>query len=243
MEKSSKNRLMPRHASLFKTESLFDKIARAVCRAGTLPRKELYESWETARRVRRKYRGGRVMDLACGHGLLAHILLILDNGSDQALAIDAQIPGNARALSHSLTETWPRLENRIHYRQMLIQEVDIYPDDLVVSAHACGSLTDLVIDKAVEAGSRVAVLPCCHDFKTNSTGNLTNWMDGSLAIDTVRALGLASKGYAITTQKIPDTITPKNRLLMGHPMAPSAPQTSLENRNGNGPHDNSHKGV
>jgi hypothetical protein len=242
MEKSSKNRLMPRHASLFKTESLFDKIARAVCRAGTLPRKELYESWETARRVRRKYRGGRVVDLACGHGLLAHILLILDNGS-HALAIDAQIPGNAPALSNSLTETWPRLENRIHYKQMRIQEVEIYPDDLVVSAHACGSLTDLVIDKAVEAGARVAVLPCCHDFKTNSTGNLTNWMDGSLAIDTVRALGLASKGYAITTQKIPDTITPKNRLLMGHPMAPSAPQASLENGNVNGPHDNSHKGV
>ncbi len=210
---------MPRHAALFKTESLFDKIAGAVCRAGTLPRKELYESWETARRIRRKYRGGRVVDLACGHGLLAHILLILDNGS-QALAIDTKIPENARALSHSLLETWPRLENRIHYRQMRIQEVQIYPGDLVVSAHACGSLTDLVIDKAVEARARVAVLPCCHNLKTGSTGNLSNWMDGSLAIDTVRALGLASKGYVITTQKIPDTITPKNRLLMGHPLTP-----------------------
>lgn len=234
---------MPRHASLFKTESLFDRIARAVCRAGTLPRKELYESWETARRVRRKYRGGRVVDLACGHGLLAHILLILDNGSDQALAIDARIPGNARALSHSLLETWSRLENRIHYKQMRIQEVQLYQGDLVVSAHACGSLTDLVIDKAVEAGSRVAVLPCCHNLKTNSTGNLSNWMDGPLAIDTVRALGLASRGYAIFTQKIPHTITPKNRLLMGHPIASSASQASLENGNGNGPHDNSHKGV
>ncbi len=218
MEKSSRNRLMPRHAGLFRSESLFDRIARAVCRAGTLPRKELYESWETARRVRRRYRGGRVVDLACGHGLLAHILLILDNGSDQALAVDARIPENALALSNSLLKTWPRLENRIHYRQMRIQAVQLYPDDLVVSAHACGSLTDLVIDKAVEAGSRVAVLPCCHNLKINSTGNLDNWMDGPLAIDTVRALGLAAKGYAIFTQKIPHAITPKNRLLMGHPM-------------------------
>jgi SAM-dependent methyltransferase len=222
MEKSNRNRLMPRHAGLFRSESLFDRIARVVCRAGTLPRKELYESWETARRVRRRYRGGRVVDLACGHGLLAHILLILDNGSDEALAVDARIPENALALSNSLLKTWPRLENRIHYRQMGIQEVQLYPDDLVVSAHACGSLTDLVIDKAVEAGSRVAVLPCCHNLKINSTGNLDNWMDGSLAIDTVRALGLAAKGYAIFTQKIPHTITPKNRLLMGHPMVPPA---------------------
>ena len=210
---------MPRHADLFKTESLFDRIARAVCRAGTLPRKELYESWETARRVRRRYRGGRVVDLACGHGLLAHILLILDSGSDHALAVDARIPDNAAVLSESLVQTWPGLETRIHYRQMDIRDVLLFPDDLVVSAHACGALTDLVIDRAVEARARVAVLPCCHNLKTCATGNLTNWMDASLAIDAVRATSLASRGYEIITQRIPGTITPKNRLLMGHPPA------------------------
>ena len=136
---------------------------------------------------------------------------------------------------------------------MTIQEVQIYPSDLVVSAHACGALTDLVIDKAVEANARVAVLPCCHNLKINSTGNLTNWMDGPLAIDTVRATGLAAKGYAITTQKIPATITPKNRLLMGHPLTPSTStpststpstgKTSPENRESNGPHDDPHQGI
>jgi len=229
MKKSSKSRLMPRHESIFKTDNLFDRIARAVCRAGTLPRKELYESWETARRVRRKYRGGRVVDLACGHGLLAHIMLILDNGSDHAIAVDARIPDNAGKLSASLIESWPRLENRIHYRQMRIKDVEICPSDLVVSAHACGSLTDLVIDKAVEANARVAVLPCCHNLKTCATGSLTNWMDVSLAIDAVRATGLAAKGYVITTQKIPEIITPKNRLLMGHPIEQSDLKASLEN--------------
>ena len=59
-----------------------------MCRAGTLPGKELFEAWEVARRVRRKYRGGRVVDLACGHGLLAHIMLLLDDRSAQALAVD-----------------------------------------------------------------------------------------------------------------------------------------------------------
>ncbi len=69
MKPSSKNRLTPQQQFLFPGKNLFDTIARAVCRAGVLPRKELHEAWETAKRVRRRFRGGRVLDLACGHGL------------------------------------------------------------------------------------------------------------------------------------------------------------------------------
>jgi hypothetical protein len=36
-----------------------------------VPRKELFETWEIARRARRRFRGGRVVDMAAGHGLLA----------------------------------------------------------------------------------------------------------------------------------------------------------------------------
>jgi len=215
MKKSSKNRLTPGQQSLFPGSSLFDKLARAVCRAGTLPRKELHEAWEMARRVRRRYRGGRVLDLACGHGLLAHIMLILDNSSNSAIAVDNAIPQNAQKLSSALMASWPRLKNRVVYQQRPVQEIAVLADDIVVSAHACGALTDLIIDKAVEQHARVAVLPCCHDAKTSSTGDLEGWMDKSLAVDTARALKLRSAGYRIVTQKIPGDITPKNRLLMG----------------------------
>ena len=215
MKKSSKNRLTPRQQPLFPGDNLFDKIARAVCRAGTLPRKELHEAWEMAKRVRRRYRGGRVLDLACGHGLLAHIMLILDDSSKTALAVDSNIPLNARKLSDSLIASWPRLKDRVIYQEGTIQEVSVLPDDLVVSAHACGSLTDLIIDKAIEQRARVAVLPCCHNLKESSTDGLEGWMDKTLAVDTARAVKLRAKGYRIVTQKIPDDITPKNRLLMG----------------------------
>ena len=168
-----------------------------------------------AKRVRRKYRGGRILDLACGHGLLAHIMLILDNSSKTALAVDNKIPLNAEKLSNELTASWPRLKNRIIYKQISIQEITVLPDDIVVSAHACGSLTDLIIDKAIEQRARIAVLPCCHNLKESATGNLEGWMDKTLAVDTLRAVALRAKGYQIVTQKIPDDITPKNRLLMG----------------------------
>jgi hypothetical protein len=225
MKKSSKNRLTPHQLPLFPGNDLFDKIARAVCRAGTLPRKELHEAWEMAKRVRRRFRGGRIMDLACGHGLLAHIMLILDDSSKIAIAVDNKIPLNADKLSSALVASWPRLKNRIIYRQLPLQEIALLPDDIVVSAHACGSLTDLIIDKAVEQHARVAVLPCCHNLKASPTDGLEGWMDRTLAVDAVRALRLRSKGYQIWTQKIPSDITPKNRLLMGEYLPPR--QTGL----------------
>ncbi len=217
MKKSSKKRLTPKQASAFPGHSLFEKIARAVCEAGTLPAKELYEAWEVARRVRRKYRGGRVVDLAGGHGLLAHIMLLLDDSSPEAVAVDLKIPLNARKLSQSITNKWPRLRSRIHYIETPIEAFEIFPDDLVISVHACGLLSDTVLNKAVGAGARVAVLPCCHDFDRSENGGLTGWLDGSLAIDVVRAERLRAKDYTVITRRIPDEITPKNRLLMGHP--------------------------
>lgn len=45
------------------------------------------------------------------------------------------------------------------------------------------SLTDLVIDRAIAARARVAVLPRCHVFKANSQGGLFGWVNRTLAID------------------------------------------------------------
>jgi len=60
---SSRGRLTDRDLDRFPGGALFDRIARAACHAGCLPRKELYEAWEVARRVRRLFRGGRIVDL------------------------------------------------------------------------------------------------------------------------------------------------------------------------------------
>ena len=217
MDRSSHNRLNDKLLHKFGSDTLFDNIARAVCHAGCLPRKELYEAWEVARRVRRRFRGGRIVDLACGHGLLAQIMLLLDNSSPEAVAVDLHVPKSCATLALSLCSCWPRLQGKIRFIEEDLRDVELHRDDLIVSAHACGGLTDLILDRAVEAKARVAVLPCCHDLKGADLGGLEGWMDGPLAMDAGRVSRLRSQGYRVFTQQIPGDITPKNRLLMAEP--------------------------
>jgi hypothetical protein len=214
---SSKGRLTVRDLGRFSGNTLFDRIARAVCEAGCLPRKELYESWEMARRIRRRLRGGRVVDLAAGHGLLSHILLLLDDSSPCALLVDTAPPQAAARLHAVLAAAWPRLSGRIVCENRPLATVELASTDVVVSSHACGSLTDVVLNLAASARARVAVLPCCHDLARNDAGSLSGWIESPLAIDVMRAVRLEQRGYHVRTQTIPEAVTPKNRLLIGEP--------------------------
>jgi len=188
-----------------------------VCEAGCLPRKELYEAWEVARRARRLFRGGRVVDLGGGHGLLAHVMLILDDSSPAAVVVDKASPPCAEAVSAALVRAWPRLADRVSRVTADLDAVVIHSDDVVVASHACGRLTDVAIEKAAASGARLAVLPCCHDVAACDTAGLEGWMDEALAIDAVRAVRLRERGYRVWTQAIPGDITPKNRLLLAAP--------------------------
>ena len=220
---SSRGRLTTYDLGRFPGATLFDRLARAVCRAGCLPRKELYEAWEVGRRVRRLFRGGRVVDLGGGHGLLAHVLLLLDDSSPEALVVDKVLPPSGAKVQEAIVEGWPRLAGRVIRVASALEAVEIRPADVVVSIHACGALTDLVLERAATARARVAVLPCCHDLETCDAGGLTGWLDGPLAIDAVRAVRQQQRGYRVWTQMIPGEITPKNRLLMGAAREPCSP--------------------
>ena len=214
---SSKDRLTEYDLGRFPGDTLFDRLGRAVCQAGCLPRKELYEAWETARRVRRLFRGGRIVDVGGGHGLLAHVMLLLDDSSPEAMVVDSTRPASSLRLQEMLTAAWPRLSGRVTYVTARVEDTSLDRQDIVVSVHGCGSLSDVVLDRAAAVRARVAVLPCCHDLDVNDAGGLTGWVDGPLAVDVARALRLKQQGYRIWTQTISREVTPKNRLLIGEP--------------------------
>ena len=141
---SSRGRLTNSDLDRFPSETLFDRLARAVCHAGCLPRKELYEAWEVGRRVRRRLRGGRVVDFGGGHGLLAQVLLLLDDSSPSAIVVDKALPLSSAAVHDALRRTWPRLAGRVGFVALPMDHVPVETDDVVVSSHACGLLTDRV---------------------------------------------------------------------------------------------------
>ena len=220
--RASTSRLTRHDLGRFEGTSLFARLGRAVCDAGCLPRKELFEAWEMARRVRRRFRGGRVLDFAGGHGLLAHAMLLLDDSSPSAVVVDPAVPPSALRLHESMAGVWPRLRGRVAFEATNLDAMRLADDDLIVSCHACGNLTDHVLDMAMRACARVAVLPCCHVVGSAPT-MLAGWIDPALAQDVDRAQRLAGAGYEVWTQSIPPDITPKNRLLIGAPRLRTAP--------------------
>ena len=130
---------------------------------------------------------------------------------------DLTLPTSHARLHEVLLLEWPRLAGRVGFEERPYEDVPLTAADLVVASHACGALTDTVLELAVAARARVAVLPCCHDHVRCDTGELTGWMPADLAIDAVRAVKLQECGYRVWTKAIPAEVTPKNRLLMGAP--------------------------
>lgn len=216
-DRSSRKKLLKGAARHYAGDTLLDRIGRAVCAAECVPRKELYESWEVARRVRRRLRGTRLVDLACGHGLVAQIAAILYPEVHDVVAVDRRIPRSAETVAATMATTWPFLADRVRRVEADLATFPLERGDVVVSAHACGRLTDLVLQRAAAARAAVAVLPCCHNHLRLDAGGLEPWMEPDLAIDATRVLTLRARGYDVWTQVIPGDITPKNRLILGRP--------------------------
>ena len=218
---ASRSLLTRRDLGRFPGETLFARVARAACEAGCLPRKELFESWEVARRVRRRMRGRRVVELAAGHALVAHLLLLLDTSSESAVAIDAKPVPSAETLAEALASRWPRLAGRVERRVA----------DLATATHRrrrprrLGARLRRALGRRARAGDRargrtwrscpaVTTPPRC------DTGGLLGFLPIPLAIDATRVARLRAAGYDVVTQTIPAEITPHNRLILGLPRAP-----------------------
>ena len=193
---STRGRLTRHHLPHFAGDTLFDAVARVICEAECLPRKELFESWEVASRVRRRVRGRPILELAAGHGLVSWLLLLLDQETPSAVCVDRRKPSSAERIEEALVTRWPRLAGGVRWEERDLRRVAADSSQLVVGVHACGALTDRAIDAAVGARAALAVLTCCQDGagSVHRTAGLEAWMDVRLAVDAVRVMRLRGTG-------------------------------------------------
>ena len=110
---------------------------------------------------RRLFRGGRIVDLAAGHCLLAESMLILDDTSPQAVALLIKVvPPSAATLHRALVDRWPRLTGRIEFLGSPLEFVVIRPtESSCPSTRAVRSRIGLrARDRGAGAGRRPALL-------------------------------------------------------------------------------------
>lgn len=206
-----RNKLQPRHALEFQSQDgLFDQFARAVCQAGVIPRKELFETWAMALYVHHYFPTvTRTADLACSHGLLSWALLLLStqgnvnnnnnnlempdtsatssnphdtnsqaqhldaNNNNQSkrspsqslVCIDIHMPKSAERIAAIMLEHWPAFKEYWDFVEGPVEAVEPDSSTLLVGIHACGMLSDKIIQLAMEGNTPLALVPCCHSKK------------------------------------------------------------------------------
>jgi len=224
------SRLRATDARHFVGNDTYNCVARAVCTAdAAIARKELPECWAMAERIHDEFWRSaepprRVVDVAAGHGLLGWFLLALcANCQARAplpvvYAVDERMPASAAKLRDAFGEAFPRLRAQHRYIVGDARDVEATSDTLVAGLHACGGLSDIVIDVALEGSSALALVPCCHSAKISHDAAAAAKVGLDEAIDAARARRLAAAGWAVERDVLcPREITPKNGLILGRP--------------------------
>jgi len=151
----------------------------------------------------------QVYDLCCGKGLLG--AAIAQTGQ-RVVCVDKKL--GAKRVSKSGSG------------YLLIQG-DLWRDwrlkekSLVLAIHSCGTLTDRVIELALQTENDFAILSCCHSDKIYFTpkyfppATLIREHGRGQYLDRVRLNYIREQGLKGGISKINPRITPKNRIMWG----------------------------
>ncbi|QEG25195.1 methyltransferase [Mariniblastus fucicola] len=202
----------------FGTDSLQDKFLQAIAAERLLPIKEVLESFEFFTRIRKSTRQSTVADLCCGHGLLGILFAMFERDVERVILIDQNEPESRQKLIAAASRVAPWIEAKLqnHSAKIGIDGSWIETGMAVVSAHACGVLSDLCIDIAIKSGGPIAILPCCYPKSACSAPlSLQTQFGMETAFDIDRTYRLEAAGYRIRWGSIPEEITPMNRIIYG----------------------------
>ena len=200
----------------FADDNLQNRLVREIAAQRLLPIKEVLESFEFFARVRKQTRAACIADLCCGHGLIGVLFAMFEKRVERVILVDREQPASRLKLIAIANRIAPWVESKIVNVQAKLTVGDgTVPDGAaVVSAHACGVLSDLCIAAAIESGGPLAILPCCYPKSAcQAPQSLVTALGLKMAFDVDRTYRLEAAGYLVRWTSIPAAITPMNRVI------------------------------
>ena len=172
-----------------------------------------------------------VKDLCSGHGLTGMLFAACNppgrlSASIQVILVDRSEPQSHSILRDLISEVCPWVnKDTVQFVEADLDKYvakslscDVAPDEasIIISTHACGSLTDNVIRYAVESrAASVSVMPCCYTGTAKGTPfGIQRMLGVSASADISRSFYLHEAGYHTDFAAIPKAITPMNRLIV-----------------------------
>lgn len=163
----------------------------------------------------------RIVNLCAGNSLLAWYFL-MGGVTEEALSIDLKSTKKYQTLRDLIKKVRPDLDAMHTFleRDIYDSELGIQADDFILGLHACGNLTDRVIEIAVETGASFAIVPCCYrpDRQLLRPQQYKIPQDKSReeVVDLLRAEYVSEKGREVSLREIKSFPSPMNRLLLSH---------------------------
>ncbi|KAL7514374.1 hypothetical protein ACHAXN_011555 [Cyclotella atomus] len=171
-----------------------------------------------------------IYDLCSGHGLTGMMFVACNPPRGnyrqlvRAVLVDQSKPQSHNVLREIISEVCPWVTaDTIQFESCSLEDFKSKTNDMegnasiVISTHACGSLTDTVLSYAVDKhASAVAVMPCCYTGTDQGTPyGLRRMLGVSLSADVRRSFYLQDHEYHGDFATIPKAITPMNRIIVG----------------------------
>ena len=184
----------------FGSDSLQDTLMRAIADQRILSIKEIMETFEFFARARKTTKAACVADLCCGHGLLGLLFAVFERKVEQVVLLDKFEPESRAKLIAVVASVAPWVTDKVKSHESKLDDAqDLLPENCsIVSAHACGVLSDQCIDIAIKIEGRLAILPCCYPKASCDAPNAIQTAFGlNAAYDIDRTYRLTSAGYLV----------------------------------------------
>ncbi|HAA55962.1 MAG TPA: hypothetical protein DCE42_14455 [Myxococcales bacterium] len=152
--------------------------------------------------------------------------------------IDPLVPARGEELFQAFTSIVPKVKERVVRKHRYFAEwvEDLLQDEVLrerkyiwLGCHACGELSDAILEMALSRREPFVLMPCCPNRRLSRSwpkhiervlpADVEPFGDVGVALEMMRLGRAQAAQYRVLYREIEREITPHHRLLIGQPMA------------------------